>query len=98
MNTPWDEEEALGQTANLLVECSGRDCWALRVVLDEVIGSLGPWWLAHFIATTQNKSAAAALEGYLQTHWPAYAESVEQLIAAASWTKETNLAREFGEG
>lgn len=80
-----------------MVECANRDCWALRVVLDEVIESLGPWWLAHFIATTQNKAAAAALENYLKIHWPAYAESVEQLIAAASWTKETNLAREFGE-
>lgn len=94
----WDEEEALGQTANLLAECGKRGCWALRVVLDEVIEGLGPWWLAHFIATTPNKTAVAALEGYLKAQWPAYAEAVEQLIAAANWTKEANgLPKEFGE-
>jgi hypothetical protein len=100
MNPRWDEEEALGESVDLLVECGerGRSCWALRAVLDEVIARVGPWWLANFIATTPNKPAASAMEEYLATYWPAYAESVEQLIAASNWTKDANsMAKEFGE-
>jgi hypothetical protein len=38
------------------------------------------------------------MEEYLATYWPAYAESVEQLIAASNWTKDANsMAKEFGE-
>ncbi len=100
MKKHWDEEEAIGQTASLLAECGerGPQCWALQVVLDEVIEKVGPSWLAHFIATTDNESAAVALEGYLKTHWPAYAKLVEQLGAGVNWTKETDgLIKEFGE-
>ena len=100
MKPRWDEEEALGQTTCLLAECGirGKDCWALQVVLDEVIESVGPWWLAHFITTTPNRPAAAALESYLRARWPTHADSVEELIAAANWTKEGNsMAKEFGD-
>lgn len=100
MSVRWDEEEALDQTACLLAECGerGKSCWALQVVLDEVIQSVGPWWLAHFIATTPNRPAADALEEYLKAKWPAHAERVAQMIEATNWTEETNhLARELGE-
>jgi len=95
--TPWDEQEALGQSANLLAECSNKGCWALRLVLDEIIEGVGPSWVAHFIATAKNKAAAGALESYLRTHWPAYAQSVKQLIASTNWTKENEeIEKEFG--
>lgn len=99
MTKRWDEEEALGEAATLVAECGERskDCWALQTVLDELIEFVGPWKLAHFIATTPNKAAATALERYLETHWPDYAHSVEQLIEATNWAKEgERLEREFG--
>jgi len=98
MNKLWDEVEALEQTASLLVECADKHCWALRVVLDELIESVGPSWLAHCIATTKNKAAAAALGRYLRARWPAYAQSVEQLMASTRWTRESNnMTKDFGE-
>ncbi|OGF54463.1 MAG: hypothetical protein A2Z21_00700 [Candidatus Fraserbacteria bacterium RBG_16_55_9] len=100
MKTRWDEEEALGQSAELLAECGerGKHCWALHVVMDEVIESVGPSWLAHFMATTKNKAAAAELGGYLKSHWPAYAELVEQLLESTNWTRESNgLEKDFGD-
>ncbi len=101
MKRRWDdEEEALGQTAGLLAECGekGKNCWALYVVMDEVIETVGPSWLAHFIATTKNKVAAVELQSYLQAHWPAYAELVEQLLAGTNWTRETDgLEKDFGD-
>jgi len=100
MKTRWDEEEALGQTAGLLAECGerGKNCWALHVVMDEVIESVGPSWLAHFITTTNNQAAASELQRYLKAHWPAYAELVEQLLEGTQWTKETNgFEKDFGE-
>jgi hypothetical protein len=100
MEKRWDEQEALEQSARQLAECGekGSECWVLRMVLDEVIESVGPWWLAHFISTTQNEEAASALKGYLVSRWPAHAEMVDNLIKAASWTKEEReLARELGE-
>lgn len=95
----WDEQEALDKSAQLLAECGqgGSPCWALRAVLDAVIEGMGPWWLAHFLATTPNREAAEALEGYLEERWPAYAETIEQLTAAADWSGETSeLERDFG--
>jgi IS1 family transposase len=101
MKTRWDEEEALGQTACLLVECGerGKRCWALHAVLDEIIERIGPSWIAHFLVTTKNKAAAVELQSYLTEHWPAYSELIEQLIAGASWTRGTNgFEKDFGEG
>jgi hypothetical protein len=98
VKTPWDEQEALGQTANLLADCSNKGCWALRVVLDEIIESVGPSWVAHFLATAKNKPAAEALASYITTHWPAYAQTVQQMIASTNWSKETDsIAKEFGD-
>jgi hypothetical protein len=99
MTRRWSEEEVLDQTACVMAECSERAtrCVALQIVLDELIESVGPWKLAHFIATTPNKAAATALERYLGTHWPNYSYTVEQMLAATHWTKETHeLEREFG--
>ncbi len=101
VNVRWseNEQEMLGKSADLLAECGerGLECWALQAVLDELITKVGPWWLAHFIATTPNKAAAAALEGYLQKHWPAHAEATRQLITAADWSREASeLERDFG--
>lgn len=95
----WDEQEALGKSAQLLAECGERSsqCWALQAVLDAVIEGVGPWWLAHFLATTPNREAAEALEGYLEERWPAYAETIEQLMVATDWSGETSeLERDFG--
>ncbi len=95
----WDDEEVLDQTACLVTECGERAsrCWALQMALDELIGHVGPWKVAHFIATTPNKAAATALERYLEIHWPNYAYTVEQMLAATNWTKEADeLEREFG--
>ena len=95
----WSEEEILDQTACVMVECGTRAdrCAVLEIVLDELIESMGPWKLAHFIATTPNKTAAVALGRYLEAHWPDYAHSVEEMIEAASWKKgEEELEREFG--
>lgn len=100
MQRHWDEEEALGQSAALLAECGprGQTCWALQVVLDEVIQSVGPWWLAHFLETTTNEAAASALQDYLKDRWPTYAELVDRLIETTHWTRETEeLARDLGE-
>lgn len=99
MTRRWSEEEVLDQTACVMAECSERAtrCVALQIVLDELIESVGPWKLAHFIATTPNKAAATALERYLGTHWPDCARSVEGMIEAASWQKgEEEIEREFG--
>lgn len=100
MKARWDEEEALGQSAELLVECGERakHCWALHVVVDEVIESVGPSWLAHFIATTKNQAAAGELKSYLRAHWPAYAELVDQLLEGTNWDRETNgFEKDFGD-
>ncbi len=98
VKTPWDEQEALGQSANLLAECSQKGCWALSVVLDEIVESVGPNWIAHFIATNQNPQASGALKDYLKMHWPTYAQSVDQLITSTNWNKETDkIPQEFGE-
>lgn len=100
MTKRWDEEEALGRAATLVAECGERskDCWALQTVLDELIEFVGPWKLAHFIATTPNKDAALALEQYLETHWSDYARSVAEMIEAANWKKGAEeIEREFGD-
>lgn len=96
----WDLDEALGKSTDLLIECGerGMTCWALQAVLDEIIHSGGPWWLAHFLQTTPNETAAQALRGYLQAYWPAYWESVNGLMAATRWTRESeDVPRDFGE-
>jgi hypothetical protein len=83
-----------------MTECGERAtrCAVLQVVLDELIESVGPWKLAHFIATAPNKAAATALEHYLEIHWPDCAHSVERMLEAATWKKgEEELEREFGE-
>ncbi len=100
MTKRWDEEEALGKAATLVAECGERskDCWALQTVLDELIEFVGPWKLAHFIATTTNPTAATALKRYLEAHWPDYLRSIKEMIAATSWKKgEEELEREFGD-
>ncbi len=96
----WSEEEILDQAACVMAECGARAtrCFVLQVVLDELIESVGPWKLAHFIATSKNQAAATALGKYLEQNWPDYAHSVEEMIEAASWKKgEEELEREFGE-
>lgn len=96
----WNEEEVLDQTACMMIECGERAsrCLVLQIVLDELIESVGPWKLAHFIATAPNKAAATALEHYLEIHWPDYAHSVERMIEAVTWKKgEEELEREFGD-
>jgi hypothetical protein len=83
-----------------MAECGERAsrCIVLQIVLDELIESVGPWKLAHFIATASNKTAATALERYLEIHWPDYARSVESMIEAATWRKgDEELEREFGD-
>jgi len=95
----WSEEEILDQATCMMTECGERAtrCAVLQLVLDELIESVGPWKLAHFIATTKNQAAAAALEKYVELHWPDYAHKVTELLEATAWQKgEEELEREFG--
>ncbi len=95
----WSEEEILDQATCVMTECGERATRyaVLQVVLDELIESVGPWKLAHFIATTENQAAAAALEKYVEMHWPDYAHKVKELLEATAWQKgEEELEREFG--
>ncbi|GBC75878.1 hypothetical protein HRbin07_00070 [bacterium HR07] len=95
----WSEEEILDQTACVMAECGEQAtrCFVLQVVLDELIESVGPWKLAHFLATTKNQAAATTLERYLEKNWPDYAHKVAELLEAAAWQKgEEELEREFG--
>jgi GAF domain-containing protein len=99
MTRRWSEEEILEQTTCVMAECGERAtrCAVLQLVLDELIESMGPWKLAHFIATTKNQAAAAALEKYVEMHWPDYARKVTELLEATAWQKgEEELEREFG--
>lgn len=99
MTRKWSEEEILDQAACLMTECGERAtrCIMLQIVLDELIESVGPWKLAHFIATSKNQTAAAALEKYLEQNWPDYAHKVTEMLEAATWRKgEEELEREFG--
>jgi hypothetical protein len=95
----WSEEEILDQAACVMTECGERAtrCVMLQIVLDELIESVGPWKLAHFMATSKNQAAATALGKYLERYWPDYAHKVTEMLAAASWRKgEEELEREFG--
>lgn len=95
----WSEEEILDQAACVMTECGERAtrCFVLQIVLDELIESVGPWKLAHFLATTKNHTAAAALSHYLERNWPDCAHKVTEMLEAASWQKgEEELEREFG--
>ncbi len=95
----WSEEEILDQAACVMTECGERAtrCVMLQIVLDELIERVGPWKLAHFIATSKNQAAAAALGRYLEQNWPDYAHKVTEMLEAATWQKgEEELEREFG--
>jgi GAF domain-containing protein len=99
MTRRWSEEEILEQATCVMAECGERAtrCAVLQLVLDELIESVGPWKLAHFIATTKNQAAAAALEKYVEMHWPDCAHKVAELLEATAWQKgEEELEREFG--
>ncbi len=96
----WSEEEILDQAACVMTECGERatQCFVLQIVLDELIESVGPWKLAHFIATSKNQAAATALGKYLERYWPDYAHKVMEMLEATSWQKgEEELEREFGD-
>lgn len=95
----WSEEEILDQAACVMTECGERAtrCVMLQIVLDELIERVGPWKLAHFIATSRNQAAAMALGRYLEQNWPDYAHKVTEMLEAATWQKgEEELEREFG--
>ncbi len=95
----WSDEDMLEQTTCAITECGERAtrCFVLQMVLGELIESVGPWKLAHFIATTKNQAAATALEKYVEGHWPDYAHKVAELLEAAAWKRgEEELEREFG--
>ena len=64
--------------------------------VDRVIRRVGPHQVAHFLATTGDAQAVAALRAYLQRHWPAYLELVERLIQAARRPENEDVMREFG--
>ena len=67
--------------------------------LDRLIESLGPFPVAHFLVRSNDADAVAALRCYLHTHWRAWANFIEQMIAAARRDRDSifdEIARDFG--
>jgi hypothetical protein len=95
----WNEEQSIAESATLLAECGnrGQSCWALQEVLDSIIESVGPWWIAHFMETSTNEKAKKALMAYLEKHRPADGEIVDQLVTAVHWrSAKSGLEKDFG--
>ncbi len=95
----WQGEEALEKIGMGLVECgkTGENCWILRTFLDEVLEVTGPWQLAHFFATSNNKQAVDSLKNYLVENVRFYADWVERMLSASTWDAETGeVVRDFG--
>lgn len=67
--------------------------------LDQLIYSLGPFPVAHFLVRSNDAKAVAALRRYLHTHWRAWANFIEQMIAAARRDRDSifdEIIRDFG--
>src|SRR5574337_690545 len=94
-----NEQEAISETATLIAECGqrGSTCWALHEVMDSMLKSLGPWWIANFLETSTNEQAKKALLDYLETNFAAEAEIVEQLVSATHWrSTKSGFEKDFG--
>lgn len=94
-----DDLTIINNSACLLAECGekGNSCWAIQEILDALIESVGPWWIANYLETCENEDAKKALMGYLEANWPAEAEVVEQILQAAHWrSAKSGLEQDFG--
>ncbi len=67
--------------------------------LDGLISALGPFPVGHFLVRSTDEAAVIALKLYLHTHWRAWSNFIEQMIASARRDKDDNFLRfaeEFG--
>jgi hypothetical protein len=61
--------------------------------LDRLIRSLGPFQVGHFLRYSEETKSVAALRAYLHEHWRAWANFIEQMIAAARRDRDYELYR-----
>jgi hypothetical protein len=98
MDSSYGIDEALMREAARLTQTP--DPTQPDANLDRLIGSLGPFPVAHFLVRSTDAKAVAALRRYLQLHWRAWANFIEQMIAAARKDRDRDFyqwAHEFGE-
>jgi hypothetical protein len=95
--SPYGIDEALAHYAAQLAT-SVSPTWT-NPELDRLIQVLGPFPVGHFLVRSSDEAAVAALREYLHTHWRAWSNFIEQMIAAARRDKDENFfrfAEEFG--
>jgi hypothetical protein len=91
-------DEALGRAAARLAQKDEISRRQRDPELDRLIAALGPFPVGHFLVRSAEAAAVAALRRYLHEHWRAWANFIEQMIAAARRDIEwPDVRSDFGE-